>query len=356
MRQCVLCGLLLAGLLPGCRQDATTAPPLTRVKVVTAELSDFAPEVTLTGVIAAQVQSEASFRVAGKIRERLANVGDHVTANQVLARLDPEEQQDEVKAARAGVQSAEATLRQATANFERQKSLLTTGNTTRRDHDQAEATFRSATAQLDQARGQLAQATDQLAYTELHAGSDGIIVAQMAEAGQVVAQAQPVFGLAHDGARDAVFNVHEWALGNTTLDRGITVSLQRDPAVRTPATVRLVSPAVDANTMTVQVRLALTNTPAAMTLGSLVNGSAAIQARKVFLLPWHAVFEQDGKSAVWLVDPRSTTVSLKPVTVERFTRDTIAVTGLEPGQTVVSAGSQTLRPGQKVEIATERKP
>jgi len=93
-----------------------------------------------------------------------------------------------------------------------------------------------------------------------------------------------------------------------------------------------------------------------MTLGSLVNGSAAIQARKVFLLPWHAVFEQDGKSAVWLVDPRSTTVSLKPVTVERFTRDTIAVTGLEPGQTVVSAGSQTLRPGQKVEIATERKP
>src|SRR4051812_23858761 len=114
MRQRVLCGLLLVGLLPGCRQDAATAPPLTRVKVVTAEISDFAPEVTLTGVIAAQVQSEASFRVGGKIRERLANVGDHVTANQVLARLDPEEQQDEVKAARAGVQSAEATLRQAT--------------------------------------------------------------------------------------------------------------------------------------------------------------------------------------------------------------------------------------------------
>ena len=356
MRQCVLCGLLLAGLLPGCRQDATTAPPLTRVKVVTAEITDFAPEVTLTGVIAAQIQSEASFRVAGKIRERLANIGDHVTANQVLARLDPEEQQDDVQAARAGVQSAEATLRQATANFDRQRSLLTTGNTTRRDYDQAEATFRSATAQLEQAKAQLGQATDQLGYTELHAGSDGIIVSQMAEAGQVVAQAQPVFGLAHDGPRDAVFNVHEWALGNTSLEKGITVSLQRDPAVRTTATVRLVSPAVDANTMTVQVRLALANTPAAMALGSLVNGSATIRSHKVFLLPWPAVFEQEGKPAVWLVDPRSTTVSLSPVTIERFTRDTIAVTGLEPGQTVVSAGSQTLRPGQKVEIAPERKP
>ena len=34
----------------------------------------------------------------------------------------------------------------------------------------------------------------------------------------------------------------------------------------------------------------------------------------------------------------------------------LAVTGLDSGQTVVTAGSQTLRPGQRVEIATERKP
>ncbi|TMJ26953.1 MAG: efflux RND transporter periplasmic adaptor subunit [Alphaproteobacteria bacterium] len=355
MRVSLLCGLLVAGLLAGCRQDAATAP-LTRVRVVTAELSDFAPELTLTGVIAARVQSEVSFRVGGKIRERLANVGDHVKADQVLARLDPDEQQAEVQAMQAGVRSAEATLRQATLAFDRQKNLLTTGNTTRREHDQAEASFRSAQAQLEQARAQLAQATDQLAYTELHAGADGIVVAQMAEAGQVVAQAQPVFGLAHDGGRDAVFNVHEWALANTATDAPITVSLLRDPAVRTAATVRLVSPAVDANSMTVQVKLALAETPPAMTLGSLVNGTAPVRPRKAFLLPWSALFEQAGKPAVWLVDRSNTTVSLRPVAIDRFTRDSIAVTGLDSGQTVVTAGSQTLRPGQRVEIATERKP
>jgi membrane fusion protein, multidrug efflux system len=49
-------------------------------------------------------------------------------------------------------------------------------------------------------------------------------------------------------------------------------------------------------------------------------------------------------------------VSLRPVTIERLTRDAIAITGLEPGQKVVSAGGQLLRPGQKVEIAAERKP
>ena len=47
-------------------------------------------------------------------------------------------------------------------------------------------------------------------------------------------------------------------------------------------------------------------------------------------------------------------VSLKPVEIERFNRDTIAVTGLASGQKVVSAGGQMLRPGQKVEIAEAR--
>lgn len=355
MRVSLSCGLLAVVLLAGCRQEAAP-PPLTRVNIVTAQVTDFAPEVTLTGTIAAQVQSEESFRVGGKISERLANVGDHVTANQVLARLDPEEQKAELEAAKAGVQSAEATLRQTTSAFERQKNLLATGNTTRREYDQADAAARTAEAQLAQAHSQLVQATDQLAYTELKAGADGIIVQQMAEAGQVVTQAQPVFMLARDGQRDAVFNVHEWALANVDLDKGIQVVLVNNPSIRTPATVRVVSPAVDANSMTVQVKLALASTPPAMTLGRLVNGTALTKARQVVLLPWRAMFEQDGKPAVWIVDgdTNGATVSLKPVEIERLNQDTIAVTGLAAGQKIVSGGVQMLRPGQKVEIAEAR--
>src|SRR4051812_1670235 len=161
MRASVLCGLIAAGLLAACRQEAPT-PPVTRVNVVTAQLSDFSPEIVLTGVIAAQVQSEVSFRLGGKIKDRLANVGDHVKADQVLARLDADEQKVEVQAAQASVDAAEATLRQTTLAFERQKALLATGNTTRREHDRAEASFKSAQAQLEQAQAQLGQATDQL--------------------------------------------------------------------------------------------------------------------------------------------------------------------------------------------------
>ena len=163
--------------------------------------------------------------------------------------------------------------------------------------------------------------------------------------------------VARDGPRDAVFNVGEWALANVVMDKGLAISLVSDPAVATVGDVREISPAVNASTMTITVKVGLRQTPPAMTLGSVVNGKGPMKQRKVFLLPWGALFELAGNPAVWVVDPRSITVSLTPVTIDRYNRDTIAVTdGLEAGQIVVSAGTQLLRPGQKVEIAAETKP
>jgi RND family efflux transporter MFP subunit len=307
--------------------------------------------ITVTGVIAAQVQADLGFRLSGKISECYVDIGDHVTANQVLAKLDPVEQQADVDSAKAGVRSAESLLAQNGASLERLKSLVQTGNATRHDYDQAVAAYSTAQAQLDQARAQLGTAQDNLSFTKLHAGAAGIIVARNIDPGQVVAQAQPAFVLAQDGPRDAVFNVYEWALANVAFDKGLSVSTVTDSAIKTEGDVREISAAVDPNTMTVTVRVGLRETPPAMSLGSVVNGKAPMKAHKVFLLPWGALFEIDGKPAVWIVDPKTSTVSLKPVVVDRYTHDSIAVTGeLEPGQSVVFAGGQMLRPGQKVEI------
>lgn len=350
LRSCAWVACL--GLLAACRNEPTPQAPLTRVKAVTAEIVDFTPSMTLTGVIEARTRTDLSFRINGKISERIASVGDRVKQGQVLAKLDPDEQQEEVVSAKAGVASAEALVRQTTVAFDRQKELLTRGNTTRRDHDQAEADMRSAEAQLKQAQSDLKIADDRLSYTELRADADGIITAQSAEVGQVVAQAQPIFTLARDGPRDAVFNVHEWALNNATTDKDIAITLVSDPAVKTVGDVREIAPAFNPESETVRVKLGLRQTPEAMSLGALVNGTAPMKTQKVVLLPWGALFESAGKPAVWVIDARSTTVSLKPIALSRYTKDRIVVAGgLQAGEVVVSAGVQLLRPGQKVEIA-----
>jgi RND family efflux transporter MFP subunit len=339
----------------GCRDDGREQVPLTRVTAVTAEAVDFAPIVTLTGAIAARVQADLSFRISGKITERLVNPGDHVVKGQLLATLDPDEQQAELASAQAGVTSAEASERQTRAAFERQRELLARGNTTRREYDQADASLRTANAQLEQAQADLKLAQDQLSYTELRADADGIITARNAEVGQVVAQAQPVYTLAHDGPRDAIFNVQEWALANVAVGQGLAISLVADPAVKTVGDVREISPAVDPSTATVRVIVGLRQTPHAMDLGALVNASGSMKQQKVMLLPWASLFEIAGRPAVWVIDPAGRTVSLKPVTISRYIRDRIVVAdGLQPGELVVSAGVQMLRPGQKVEIAESR--
>ncbi len=347
---------MLAGLPAACKNDPAPPVPLTRVKAVTVEVVDFAPPVTFTGVVSPRNQADLSFRLSGKIAERYVNPGQHVRMGELLARLDPEEQQAELTAAQAGVASAQAQLRQAAADFERQQRLLSTGNTTRREHDQAEAAQRSAHALLQQAAADEQSARERLSFTELRVDAPGIITRRWAEAGQVVAQAQPVYTIARDGPRDAVFNIHEWALTNVVLDKNLPIAMVTDPSVKTVGDVWQIAPVVNRTTATVMVKINLRETPPAMVLGSLVNAVGPIRSQKAVLLPWGSLFEVAGAPAVWTVDPTSNTVSLKPVTVDRYMKNYIAVAGgLRAGDVVVTAGVQMLRPGQKVEIAVEPK-
>jgi membrane fusion protein, multidrug efflux system len=54
---------------------------------------------------------------------------------------------------------------------------------------------------------------------------------------------------------------------------------------------------------------------------------------------------------VWVFDPQSQTVSLRDVDVSRYDpADVVISQGLEAGEVVVTAGVQTLRPGEKVRL------
>ncbi|MDP9143622.1 MAG: efflux RND transporter periplasmic adaptor subunit [Actinomycetota bacterium] len=333
-----------------CKQETNRSEnPPTVVRVETVALTDYAPTVRLTGDIRALVESDLSFRVSGRIIERTVDVGDHVTADQVLARLDPQQQRATVTAAEAVVEAAEAVLRQTTSTYERQKALLAEGFTTRREHDQAEEAYRTAQASLDAAQAQLGTARDQLSYTVLRAGVPGVITARNAETGQVVQVAQSVFSIAQDGPRDAVFHVHESIFTQEPGDPDIELTLVSDPGVKAKGTVREVSPTVDESSGTVRVKVGIENPPAAMTLGAAVIGEGRFQPGKLVVIPWSAVSSEGGQPAVWTVDPQTRTVSLKPITIGTYETGKVVVReGLQPGDVIVIAGAQFLRPRQLV--------
>ena len=206
-------------------------------------ISQFSREIQLTGEIQARIQTNIAFRITGKIISRAVEVGDHVTADQVLATLDPRDEKSDVDNAKAAVASAEAVLVQSKTNFDRQQSLIATGFTTRAAFDQAKASLDVAMAQVDAAKAALKTAGEQLSYTELRAGADGIIVARNAEAGEVVQPGRTIFTLAQDGPRDAIFDVYELLVSGRP-KTPVDITLQADPKVRASATVREVSPTV----------------------------------------------------------------------------------------------------------------
>lgn len=346
--------MLFVGL-SGCDDQhsaAHKAPPLVRTQVVA--FTDYAPNVALTGEIKARVQTGLSFRVSGRISERLVDVGTRVAPDQVLARIDPKEQNADVVSAEATVHSAEARVRQTATAFDRQKALIKDGFTTRREYDQAEEALRTAEGSLESAKAQLGTARDALSYTELRAGAAGVITARTAEVGQVAQAAQTMFTLAQDGPRDAVFYVYEAAFLQNPSAPTIHLALVSDPTVTAIGTIREVSPSTDTKSGTVRVKVAIDDPPLAFTLGALVSGSATTKARQVVVIPWTALSALAGKPAVWVVDPNSSAVSLKPVEIEAYeTKNVVIDGGLKPGERIVTAGTKILRPNQIVALAPE---
>jgi multidrug efflux pump subunit AcrA (membrane-fusion protein) len=86
-----------------------------------------------------------------------------------------------------------------------------------------------------------------------------------------------------------------------------------------------------------------------MTLGSAIAGTARWKAVKQIVLPWSALMATGSSPAVWVADPRTRTVSLKPVTVDSYQTGTVVVKGgLQPGERVVVDGGKLLSPGQSV--------
>ena len=342
----------LALLMAGCNQEAKTEPPQPRpVRTVTVEKGKVGDSVVLTGDIRAENEASLGFRIGGRIIERKGEVGDKVEPDQLLARLDSQDELNGVRSAQAALNAARGQEVEAQNNFDRQNHLMERGFTTRAIFDSAKQGLQTAQARVDDASAQLDIAQDRFSFTELRANVSGTITARTAESGQVVQAGQPIFTVARQDGRDAVFDVPAKVLRGAPPDATITIALAEDPSVTAKARVRTVDPQADPVTRTFRVRLSLIDHVEAMRLGATVTGRLQLEGGAGISIPASALTSTDRQPAVWVVDPQSLTVALRNVEVERFEPANALISqGLEPGDVVVTAGVQALHPGQKVRL------
>lgn len=339
-------------LLAAC--DGAAPPPAPEIRPV--RVTAVAPRqggdvVSLTGTVEAENEVNLAFRIDGRMVERTVGVGDRVRAGQLVARLDRSNEENGLRAARADLAAARARLTEARNNYQRQRELLQTGFTTRVRYDEATRTLRSAESALDAAEAQVNIAEIRLGYTDLYADAAGTVTARGAEPGEVVQPGRMIVQVAREEGRDAVFDVPPTLKDQAPAEPVIEVALTMDPAIRAAGRVREVSPRADPATGTFRVRVGLDAPPPAMRLGSTVTGRMQVGGSALIEIPASALTRADGQPAVWVVDPSATTVALRPIEVVRFDPARVLVAGgLDAGETIVTAGVQALRPGQKVRL------
>ena len=336
-------------LLAGCQAETAPAPRAERP--VQVERVTFVPHDVpreFVGVVRARYETDLGFRVGGKMVARPVNMGDRVRAGDVVARLDPEDLRLQVESAEAELAAATTNLSQTSADFERYETLKARGFASIADFDRKTAAKGEAESRLARARRALDLARNQLEYSELKAGADGVITAALAEPGQVLAVGQPVVKLAHRGEKEAVVALPENWLSKAR-EASASVTLWSGNGRRYAAQLRELSPQADPATRTYAARFTILDPDDSVVLGMTATVTLKPAGDTlVAKVPLSAVLSRGAGPSVYVVNTAGE-LTLRPVTVASFNEDDAIITGgISAGEKVVTLGVQKLEPGLKV--------
>ena len=209
----LLVGVIAAALVAYYRSSVSADAP--RFNTATVSRQDIVQTVEATGTLGAVTTVQVGTQVSGTIRSLHADFNSRVRKGQVIARLDPSLLQAQVDQAaatitrlNAEVERARAALDDANVKLERATKLFDQGLIARADLDTAESTVREATASLQgaqaqivQARAALSQNRVTLSHTVITAPVDGIVISRDVDVGQTVAasmSAPTLFVIAQD--------------------------------------------------------------------------------------------------------------------------------------------------------------
>lgn len=140
-------------------------------------------------------QVDLGFRVSGRVISMPYQEGDFVPAGALMATLDKQPYEDQVKEAAAHIESVKASLKNAQRLVERRRQLVGTGGISQQEVDDAISSRDVFEANQKETEAALGVAMTNLQDTELYAPSDGTILTRIREPGTVVRAADPIYTL-----------------------------------------------------------------------------------------------------------------------------------------------------------------
>lgn len=337
--------------------EAKTEPvaAIRPVKVVQIAKADGMRELDYSGAVKARTEMNLGFRVAGKIVERLVDIGDRVNPGEVLARIDSTDYALAVKTAEANLAAAQKQVETSGLAQKRAQQLFDRKFSSQAELDGANLGYQQAVATRDAAASTLQQAQNQVGYAELKADRSGIVTTIGADTGQVVGVGTPVLSVAVDGEKEIQIAVPETDISHFKPGQAVKVGFWTDDQLRLDGKVREVAGSADPQSRTFSVRVSLPDDPHVL-LGMTAKVEATVGTKRPLVsVPLEAMAEKNGKPIVWVADRTTGTVHARAITVADFAPDGVRVAkGLQPGDLVVAAGTQFMSENLKVKLPDDR--
>ena len=288
-----------------------------------------------TAALEAPNEAQVVAKTSGVLLQLLAEEGDTVQAGQVLARIDPDRPKLEV-------QRAEAMLRKLEADLERSKNLFERKLIAADIYEKLRFDVATQRAAYDMARLELS-------YTNIVAPIGGVIAQRMVKQGNLIQLNSALFRIVDAEQLEAVLNVPEKEIA--TLRDGLEAKMEVDalPGRAFTGLIDRVSPVVDAGSGTFRVTAAFAS-EGILKPGMFGRISVVYDQRDDALtIPRTALLEDAGESAVFAV--REGAAVRVPIQLGFINGELAEIrSGLDEGESVVTAGKVALRDGSKVEV------
>jgi RND family efflux transporter MFP subunit len=291
--------------------NVVTLQAAEQLAVAPVEFREVAQTYSLEGVVEATRQSTVSAQIAGRVKEVLFDVGDHVNKGQVILRIDQSEAAQAVAGTQAQVLQAQANLQNAQATYERSKQLFAQKFISQAALDKAQVDFQVASAQAAVSKAGAGQANLTRGYTTVIAPYSGLVAARLVEVGEMVMPGKPLMTGFDPAALRVVVNVPQYKLAE--------IGVRPQASVEVPALNRwikaastVVQPLADARTHSTQVRISLPTNQAGVYPGMFVRAHFFVGKQKKMVIPSSAVLRRSEVVAVYVVDKKNS-VKLRQV-------------------------------------------
>ncbi|WP_198115667.1 efflux RND transporter periplasmic adaptor subunit [Massilia rhizosphaerae] len=342
---------LVAALLAGCSRNEAPPADVRPVRALTLATGAVGSTTEFSGDVRPRYESRLGFRVGGKISARKVDVGTVVKRGQVLMQLDPQDLRLGQAQAQANLRAAQTNYELARADLKRYQDLRSQNFVSQAVLDQKTAAAHSALATVEAARAALREQANQTGYATLESDADGVVTGIDAEVGQVVQAGTPVVRVARTDEKEVVIGVPEDQVDELRDVSDVKVKLWADPNQSIPGKIREIAPVADPATRTYTVKVSIPPRDDIRLGMTAVVQLAHAKGGAALKVPLSALYHDKGVTSVWVIENGA--VRLVPVQVGGVSgNDVLLAGGVKPGQTIVTAGVNLLKPGQKVKVLT----